>query len=220
MTAGGSERHADAWQAELGALGDHQPADGRMQVHVLVRVGVVERQAGRGEGRELGADLGRELPADARPEEVAQAQAELVGREPARPRPTRCGDFAGRQHGRAFDDDEMQADAQARHRAGAAHRVGGGGAGDHQAGWREHAVAVGALDRLVDRLRQAEIVGGEDDAIAGPPLPVDGRSARRQAARRSRRNWKNSTPSRRRRFIICGLRIISPRIETIFDGRK
>jgi len=37
---------------------------------------------------------------------------------------------------------------------------------------------------------------------------------------RSRRNWKNSTPSRRRRFIICGLRTISPTIDAIFGARK
>ncbi len=37
---------------------------------------------------------------------------------------------------------------------------------------------------------------------------------------RSRRNWKNSTPSRNRRFIICGLRTISPTIEAIFGARK
>jgi hypothetical protein len=41
-----------------------------------------------------------------------------------------------------------------------------------------------------------------------------------QAALRSFRKWKNSTPSRSRRFIICGLRIISFRIAAIFDGRK
>ena len=38
--------------------------------------------------------------------------------------------------------------------------------------------------------------------------------------RRSRRKPKNSTPSRRRRAIICLLRTISPRISAIFPGRK
>jgi hypothetical protein len=41
-----------------------------------------------------------------------------------------------------------------------------------------------------------------------------------QAALLSFRKWKNSTPSRSRRFIICGLRIISFKIDAIFDGRK
>ena len=35
-----------------------------------------------------------------------------------------------------------------------------------------------------------------------------------------RRNWKNSTPSRSRRFIISGLAIISATMDAIFDGRK
>ena len=37
---------------------------------------------------------------------------------------------------------------------------------------------------------------------------------------RSRRNWKNSRPSRSRRAIICGLVSISPRIDAIFGARK
>ena len=36
----------------------------------------------------------------------------------------------------------------------------------------------------------------------------------------ARRNWKNSTPSRSRRFIICGERTISPTIAAIFGARK
>src|SRR5262245_9189189 len=41
-----------------------------------------------------------------------------------------------------------------------------------------------------------------------------------ERARRARRKWKNSTPSRKRRFIISGLVIISARMEAIFEGRK
>ena len=73
------------------------------------------------------------------------------------------GDFGRRQHGGAFDHHQMQPDAQVRHGARAAHGIGGGGAGHHQAGGVQDAGAVGALDRLVDRLGQAEIVGGEQD---------------------------------------------------------
>ena len=50
--------------------------------------------------------------------------------------------------------------------------------------------------------------------LAGSGLRLSRPTANRQLAIcRSRRNWKNSTPSRRRRFIICGLRTISPTIE-------
>src|SRR5262249_43486422 len=40
------------------------------------------------------------------------------------------------------------------------------------------------------------------------------------AVRRSRRKWKNSTPSRSRRFIIAGLITISPTIDAILPDRK
>src|SRR5690348_15193697 len=40
------------------------------------------------------------------------------------------------------------------------------------------------------------------------------------ASSRVRRNWKNSTPSRRRRRIISGEVSISPTMAAIFEGRK
>ena len=79
---------------------------------------------------------------------------------------------------------------------------------DHQARGGEDAVAMRSLDRLVDGFGEAEIVGGDDGA------------AGHAALLRSRRNWKNSTPSRSRRFIICGLRTISPTMAAIFGARK
>ena len=64
------------------------------------------------------------------------------------------------------------------------------------------------LDGLVDLFRKAEVVGGDDQSFQSA------------ASRRSFRNWKNSTPSRRRRFIICGERTISLTIAAIFGARK
>jgi len=64
------------------------------------------------------------------------------------------------------------------------------------------------LDARLLEEGEAEIVRGDDEAL------------QMTASSLWRRNWKNSTPSRRRRFIISGLRIISPTIEAIFDGRK
>jgi hypothetical protein len=61
----------------------------------------------------------------------------------------------------------MQAHTQLRQRAGTLHRIDRGGAGHHQAGGVQAAGAVGALDRFVDRLRQAEVIGGEGDARRG-----------------------------------------------------
>ena len=59
----------------------HQRRDGGMQMEMLVGVDVIERQAGGGEGRELGLDLGRQL-----------ARAPWAERtSPRRPAPCRCG---------------------------------------------------------------------------------------------------------------------------------
>ena len=101
----------------------------------------------------------------------------------------------------------MQADAEIGQAAGAADRVLRRIPGDHEAGGIEYAVAMGALYAFIDGFGEAEIVRGE-----GKPAQA--------ALCRSRRNWKNSTPSRRRRTIICGLVTISPTMEAIFGARK
>jgi hypothetical protein len=67
---------------------------------------------------------------------------------------------------------------------------------------------VGDLDGVVDLFGKAEVVRRDDQAV--------------QCASSLcwRRKAKNSTPSRKRRFIICGLRIISPTIAAILGARK
>jgi hypothetical protein len=67
------------------------------------------------------------------------------------------------------------------------------------------------FDRLVDCDVAAKIIGGDNE----PP-----RRQRQLAISRSRRNWKNSTPSRTRRRIISGLLIISPSNAAILRRRK
>ena len=134
-----------------------------MQVHVFVRVGVVEGEAGRRESRELRADFRGELRPDARAEEVIQPQPDLVGGKPASVI-DEIRNARSRQHGRTLDDHEMQADAQGWQRAGAAHRILSGRPRHHQARGGQHALAMRALHPLVDRLGEAEIVGGQDDA--------------------------------------------------------
>jgi len=103
---------------------------------------------------------------------------------------------------------EMQPDAQLRQASGARHGVGRRRGADHQARGTEDAVRMRPFDGVVDLRRQAEIVGGDD------------KSLQRATSRRSLRKRKNSTPSRRRRFIISGLRTISPTMEAIFGARK
>src|SRR5271165_2053645 len=101
----------------------------------------------------------------------------------------------------------MQSDAQARQESRPRDGVRRGGA-DHQARRAEDSMPMSPFDRLVHFGREAEIVRGDDEPLQATVSSL------------SRRNWKNSTPSRRRRLIISGLRIISPTIEAIFDGRK
>jgi hypothetical protein len=69
-------------QSEIAADVDHQAAYRRMQLHMLVGVGMVKRQAGRREGGELGVDFSRKLTANRRAEEVSDAESKLVGRKP------------------------------------------------------------------------------------------------------------------------------------------
>jgi hypothetical protein len=102
----------------------------------------------------------------------------------------------------------MQPDPEPRQTARARHGIGGGGCAHHQAGAGQEAVAACLLDRFVDRVIESEIVGADDET---PP---------QCASSLSRRNWKNSTPSRSRRTIISGLRTISPTIEAILPARK
>ena len=108
---------------------------------------------------------------------------------------------------RTVDEHEVQAYAQRGQAARPHHRVGCGCSPHHQAGSRQDARRVGELDRVVDLGRKAEIVRRDDEAV-------------QCTARRSRRKWKNSMPSRSRRFIISGLFTISPTIDAILSLRK
>lgn len=157
---GGFGRDADGGEAEVSANADEQAADGGVQMHVFVGIGMAEGQAGGGEGGELGADFGGELAAHDGAKEVIQAEAELIGREVAGGA-QQIRDFGGGQDGRPFDHHQMQADAQIWQAAGAADRILCRFAGDHEAGGIEHAIAMGALNAFVDGFGEAEIVRRE-----------------------------------------------------------
>ena len=72
---------------------------------------------------------------------------------------------------------------------------------------------VADLHRVVDFDGCAEIVSGDDEAFHASGYETIMSS-------RVRRNWKNSTPSRRRRTSMSRLVSISLTISMIFDGRK
>jgi hypothetical protein len=101
----------------------------------------------------------------------------------------------------------MQPDAQTGKTARALDRVRRSGGGNHQACRREDALFVRQLHAGIDLGRNPKIVGRDNEVL-------------QSATSRSRKNLKNSIPSRSRRFIISGLRTISPKIEAIFGARK
>jgi hypothetical protein len=210
----GLGRQANRPQSVIAADFDDEAGDGRVQMHVLVRVDVVEGEAGGAEGLELGADLLGELAPNSGREEIPKTGTERIipktavaSHQAAQP--------IGRRNRAAADQYEMQPDPKPWQPARSLNRIGDGWRPDHQARGRQDAVAMRLFDGLVDRYVQAEIVGAEDEALRERPRPP-----RQLGSSRSRRNWKNSTPSRTRRRIISGLRSISPSSEAIFRRRK
>ena len=102
----------------------------------------------------------------------------------------------------------MQANPQARQAVRTRDGIARRGARHHQACRGEDAVPVRDLDGFVYFRRQSKIVRRDNELFQCA------------ASRRSRRKLKNSTPSRSRRFIMSGLRIISPRMAAILGRRK
>ena len=97
----------------------------------------------------------------------------------------------------------MQTDAKLGQPAGTRHRIGGSISPTIRLAVERIPCRCACFDRLVDRRVEPEIVGADDQS---PQLVIS----------RLRRNWKNSTPSRSRRRIICGLFTISATSEAIF----
>ena len=154
---GGFGGNADRAQSVVAADVDEHASDGGMKVHVLVGVGMVERQAGRGEGLELGADFRGEFASCFGIEEVAHSALDLIGTEFLVVF-DKMRDTGVRQDGRSFNDDEVQPDAEVRQSACASNGVVGGVACNHEAGGREDAIRVCAFDALVDGFRKPEII--------------------------------------------------------------
>ena len=186
-----------------------------MQVEMAVCVDVIERKAGGAKGRKLRADLQRQLaPPDAAAKNAYPMARRLGGKAPVtvdERRDPRAG-----ERRRPLDEHDVQPNAQPGKAPCAPDGVGRGGCRDHQACRGQDADAVGPLHRLVDLEAETEIVGRDDE----PVWPVPRHAFEAAPARRSRRNWKNSMPSRSRRRIISGLRTISPTMAAILPLRK
>ena len=172
-----------------------------------VRIDVVERQPRRPKGFKLGGDFRTDLPPHGRVHGAADAQAyERVGQTPGGVEESR--NLRRRQDRIAVDQHNVEPDTQARQRPRAVDGVGCCRSADHQARRAENAAPVRLFDRGVDRFAEPEIVRRNRQPIQWAD------------SRRSRRNEKNSSPSRNRRRITSGLRIISVAMAAIFGARK
>ena len=157
-------RHAQRTHAVALSDGEQKRTHGGMEVEVMVRVDVVERQTGRLEGTKLRLDFRRQLPAHARAQEHAHARARDVAAQ-APPGVDQVRYALRRQQRRAIDEYQVQADVERRQAARARHRVGCCRSRHHQACRRQDALRVRELDAFVDLHRQAEIVGRDDERL-------------------------------------------------------
>jgi hypothetical protein len=176
-------------------------------------VDVIELQSGRVECLKLGTNFQFKLATDMREEKITNPGTRHVTVKT--PLPIDQGrDLRRRQHRVAGGQGKVKPHCEIRHAFGACDGIRHSCLADHQAGTGQDAGIVGDFDSLVDSLIEAEIISANDQ------LP-NTRVWRCQCnSVRSRKNWKNSTPSRKRRTIISGLTIISFMIETILPPRK
>ena len=157
-------RHAHRAHAVAFPDVEHLPAHRRVQMEVMVRIDMVERQTGRLEGFELCLDFRGELPAragsdedvDARPHQIASQSPMAVDE---------IRDAFGRQHRPSVDEHQVQPNTKRRQTTRACQRVVDSSASHHQACRREDARCVRELDAFVDLRRQAEIVGRDDQRL-------------------------------------------------------
>src|ERR1700733_2169877 len=172
-----------------------------------MRIDVIERQSGGAVGVELRGDFGADLPPDTRSNDAADAVADEIVAQTPRGTVERWN-LRARGERIVIDQNDVKPDAQPRQFTRASDGVGRGRSADHETCGAENAAPVRLFDRGIDRFAEPEIVR----RYRQPIQCAD--------SRRSRRNEKNSSPSRRRRRIISGLRTISEAIAAIFGARK
>jgi len=135
-----------------------------MNVHVRLRVGMIEREAGCGEALELRADLGGELGANSGAEEEAKTGTHEIGQEcPVCVNQRR--NSIGPQDWAPMHQHDVQTDGKARHSPRAFDCVVRRGRSNHKARCAQDALSMRTLDRLVDFRRRAEIVSADNNAF-------------------------------------------------------
>src|SRR6185312_849845 len=175
------EGKAHRLDAEFGRELDEDALHDRVKMEVVMRVDMVERQAGAAEGVELRANLGGGLAPRLTIAEDADAGCHgILGELAAAIDESR--DLAGRKDGGAVDQHEMEADAEPRQTLGARHRIRRRGARHHEARRSEDAAGMARLDRLVHRLVEAEIIRRDDELLQKTCSRQTKRTAQRREA--------------------------------------
>ena len=138
---------------------DQAGQDDRVQVHVEMPVDVGEGEARLPEPHELLPDLVRELRARRARELVAQADPDGAAAEES-PIVHEGGDLPRRKRRASGYDDEVQSDREVRIRSRDRDGLRRGVARHHEARAGDDSLAVCPQDRLVDAVREPEVVGG------------------------------------------------------------
>ncbi len=141
-----------------------------MDVHVVLRVDVIERQTRLRERFELRANLGLQLAARTGMKEIAHARRDEVAWEIA-VAIDQIRNLRRRQLRASVHKNDVQPDRKRRQRTCARDGILRTGSSDHQAGRSQNPFAVRALDRIVDGRREAEIVRGYDQLARGSNAP-------------------------------------------------
>ena len=155
-----------------------------MDVEMLVRVHMIERETSRCERLELRSDFRSKLRADTAAQSDSKPKRRHVGAQRAcvideiryKVRPKQRS---------AFDKHEMQTDSKIGQAPGTSYRVMQRRAPDHQACCSENAPGVSDLDGFVHFECRTEIVCRDDDV---PPVGPEAAGVQRASSRRSRRN--------------------------------
>jgi len=143
---------------------DDHPSNGRMHVHVLVSIYVIEPQPGRAKRFELRAYLDGELAANPRQKKEPHTGARHIPIEPAL-FADQIAHFVSRQDGNAINEVEVQPHREPRQAPRPHDGITHCRTADHQAGGRQNTVPVSLFDGLVDGGIEPEIVRTDDQVL-------------------------------------------------------
>jgi len=135
-----------------------------MQMHMVVRVHMIQLEARFSKRFELRPYFSLELFPDSRIKEKFKTCLRKPGRKGAI-RVHKIRDLPLRQNTIAFHQRQMEANLERRALPGALDGVRGEGGSHHQACGRKDSLLVCLRNGLIDRQRQAEIISGDYDSF-------------------------------------------------------